>query len=400
MPSGNSFAAPLWVSAFRPFYLLGASYGPLLMVVWLGAYAGIWGMPVDPWFFLAWHGHELLFGFAAAIISGIVMTALPSWAGTAEITGERLAMLVALWLAGRLAMIAPLPPVLAAVLDCALFPAIAAVLLPQLLRVRNRWYLLLLPVLAALFAANVLFHAGRIAADAALTAFGLRLAIHAIVLLYVLKGGVLTPIFTGNALREKGRGDVPFILWLDVLAALTVVALAIADLAKLPAAWVGVAALAACVVHALRLARWRGWLVADVPLLWVMHLGYAWLVAAFGLKAAAELGGALPEMIWVHAFTVGSLGLMMLGLMTRVVLRHTGRPLRLPPAIVIGYLMVLAAALLRVAVMMFGLDNAYLYASAVLWMAPFAIYLALFGAMLWSPSLPRKDPNAKPFGLA
>lgn len=391
MPIRKGFSAPLWVSAFRPFYLLGAAYGPLLMLAWLGAYAGIWQVPVDDWLFLAWHGHEMLFGFAAAIISGIVMTALPSWAGTEEVTGKRLAMLVGLWLAGRLAMIFPLPLVLAAVVDCALFPVIAAVLLPQLLRVRNRYYLLLLPVLATLFAANVVFHAGRIAVDAALTGFGLRLAIHAIVVLYVLKGGVLTPIFTGNALREKRRADdIPFIMWLDVLAVATVVALAISDLAKLPAVWTGAAALAACAVHMLRLVRWRGWLITDIPLLWVMHLGYAWLVVALGLKAVAELGGTLPEMIWVHAFTVGSLGMMMLGLMTRVVLRHTGRPLRLPPAMVIAYLMVLVAAVLRVAVMGWGLDNAYLFASAVLWMAPFAIYLALFGAMLWSPSMPRK----------
>jgi len=390
------FAGPLWASAFRPFYLLGASYGPLLMLLWLGAYAGIWPAPVDAWFFLAWHGHEMLFGFAAAIIGGIVMTALPSWAGTEEIAGRRLALLAGLWLSGRLAMLAPVPPVLVAVVDCALFPVIAALLLPQLMQVRNRWYLLLLPVLAALFAANVIFHAGRIIGDVALTGFGLRLAIHAIVLLYVLKGGVLTPIFTGNALREKQRGgDIPFLMWLDVLAASTVVALAIADLAKLPALWIGLTALAACAVQALRLARWQGWRVADVPLLWVMHLGYAWLVVALGLKAVAELGGRLPEMIWVHAFTVGSLGLMMLGLMTRVVLRHTGRPLQLPPGIVAAYLMVLMAAALRVAVMLFGLDPAYLYASAVLWMAPFVIYLALFGAMLWSPSLPREPGQVK-----
>ncbi|MFA6313205.1 MAG: NnrS family protein [Sterolibacterium sp.] len=391
MSNWKVLAAPLWVSAFRPFYLLGAAYGPLLMLAWLGAYAGIWQVPVDDWLFLAWHGHEMLFGFAAAIISGIVMTALPSWAGTEEVTGKRLAILVGLWLAGRLALIGPVPPMLAAVVDCALFPAIAGVLLPQLLRVRNRYYLLLLPVLAALFAANVTFHAGRLAADVVWTGFGLRLAIHAIVLLYVLKGGVLTPIFTGNALRERQRGtDIPFIMWLDVLATLSVVALAIADLAKLPAAWTGAAALAACAIHALRLARWRGWLVIDIPLLWVMHLGYAWLVVAFGLKAVAELGGTLPEVIWVHAFTVGSLGMMMLGLMTRVVLRHTGRPLQPPAAIVLAYLMVPVAALLRVAVMMFGLGNGYLFASASLWMAPFAIYLALFGAMLLSPSLPRK----------
>ena len=391
----QGFSAPLWGSAFRPFYLLGASYGPLLMLLWLGAYAGVWPAPVDAWFFLAWHGHEMIFGFAAVIISGIVMTALPSWAGTEELAGRRLALLAGLWVAGRVAMLSGWPSVLAAVLDCAFFPVLASWLLPQLLQVRNRWYLLLLPVLAALFAANLVFHTGRIHVDTGLTAFGLRLAIHAIVLLYVLKAGVLTPIFTGNALREKQRGgDIPFVMWLDVLAAVSVVALAIADLARLPAPWIGFTALAACAVHTARLARWRGWLVRDIPLLWAMHLGYAWLVVAFGLKSVAELSGTLPEVTWVHAFTVGSLGLMMLGLMTRVVLRHTGRPLQLPPAIVVAYLMVLVAALLRVGVIALGLGNAWLFASASLWMAPFVIFLTLFGAVLWSPSLPRTAGQA------
>lgn len=130
MPNRDWIAGPLWVSAFRPFYLLGAAYGPLLMLAWLGAYAGVWQVPVDDWLFLAWHGHEMLFGFSAAIISGIVMTALPSWAGTEEVTGKRLAMLVGLWLVGRLALMFPLPPMLVAVVDCALFPVIAGVLLP------------------------------------------------------------------------------------------------------------------------------------------------------------------------------------------------------------------------------------------------------------------------------
>lgn len=392
MPSRETplLEAPLWLSGFRPFYLLGAAYAPLLMLAWLGAYSGWWAFPGDLPLQL-WHGHEFIFGFSAAIICGIVLTALPSWASTEEITGRRLALLVGLWLAGRVALIAPLPAALGAVLDCALFPVMALLLLPQLLRVNNRTYLLLLPILAGLFAANAIFHAGRIAADAAVMSFGVRLAIHSIVLLYVLKGGVLTPIFTGNALREKQRGSaIPFILWLDVLATASVVALAAADLAGLPALWLGNIALATCVIHAVRLARWRGWRVADIPLLLVMHLGYAWLVVAFALKAAAELSGALPEFVWLHAFTVGALGMMMLGLMTRVVLRHTGRPLHVPPLLRLAYALMFAAAVLRVTVTLGGLGTAWLALSVLLWVAPFVIYLGLFGALLWRPSLPQK----------
>ena len=389
-PWDAALKTPLWTSPFRPFYLLGTAYGLLLMLVWMGAYAGFWSFPSvgpSPWL---WHGHEMVFGFAAAIISGIVLTALPSWAGTEEISGGRLALLVGLWLAGRLALIAPLPALLGAVLDCALFPVMALLLTPQLLRVNNRNYRWLLLVLAGLFAANLVFHAGRLLADPVLAVLGLRLAIYSIILLYVLKAGVLTPIFTGNALRESGRGgDIPFIPWFDALAAASVVALAGVDLAGLPSPWIGAAALAACLIHGARLARWRGWRVADVPLLAAMHLGYLWLVLAFALRAGAELSGALPAIAWLHAFNVGALGLMMLGLMTRVTLYHTGRALQLPPLLPVAYGLMFAAAVLRVAVTLCALGSAWLALSMLLWAAPFAIYLALFGAMLWRPSLPR-----------
>jgi uncharacterized protein involved in response to NO len=380
--SSDFFSAPLWRSAFRPFYLLGASYGALFMLAWLGAYAELWpalspGMPLR-----FWHGHEIVFGFAGAIITGIVLTALPTWTGTEEIKDGRLALLAALWLAGRIAVwLAPwLPLAAVAAFDCALFPAVALMVVPQLLRAKNRLYLLLLPVLAGLFAANVAFHLGS-------ASFGLRLAIYSIMLLFVLKGGVLIPVFTGNALREKKRGDriLPWFA-LDVLAAASIVALAGADLAALPSRWTGLAAAAACIVHALRLARWRAWLVMDEPLLFVMHLGYAWLVVALGLKAAAGLAGAVPEAAWLHAFTVGALGMMMMGLMTRVVLRHTGRALVLPPAIAAAFALMFAASVLRVSATLFDLGPTFVATSALLWIAPFLVYLALFGAMLLRPS--------------
>lgn len=386
-PSSSSlFSGPLWRSAFRPFYLLGAGYGVLFMLAWLGVYANLWpamasGMPLP-----SWHGHEIVFGFAGAIITGIVLTALPTWSGTEEIKDGRLALLAALWLAGRIAMwLAPWLPVAAiAAIDCALFPATALMVAPQLLRAKNKLYLLLLPVLAGLFAANLAFHLGS-------DAFGLRLALYSIMLLYVLKAGVLIPVFTGNALREKKRGhEIPPCFVLDALAAGSIAMLAGADLASLPARWVGLAATAACLVQALRLARWRGWLVRDEPLVFVMHLGYAWLVVALGLKAAAELAGAVPQAAWMHAFTVGALGMMMMGLMTRVVLRHTGRPLGLPPAIVAAYAIMFAAAVLRVSATLFDLGRMFVAASALLWIVPFLVYLALFGAMLLRPSLPAK----------
>lgn len=385
-------AVALWRSAFRPFFLLGAAYGPLLMVYYVGVTSGLWPAPADGGTLRVWHGHEIVFGFAAAVIVGIVLTALPSWAHTEEIDGMRLQWLAGLWLLGRAALLLPLPAMLTAALDCTLYLALAWMLTPQLLRAANRYYRLFLLVIAGLLAANIVFHTGRAVGDDAMAFLGLRLAIYAIILLYVLKGGVLMPVFTGNALREKQRGEQPaFLPWLDILAAATIVVLAGADLGNLPAPAVGALAALACAVHALRLARWRGWRVADVPLLLVMHLGYAWLIVALGLKACTEMAwGIADELAWLHAFTVGALGMMMIGMMTRVSLRHTGRPLRVPPPLLLAFVAMFAAALLRVAIALELLGAAWLAASALLWTVAFLLFLGRCGSMLWQPSLPAR----------
>jgi uncharacterized protein involved in response to NO len=383
---------PLLSSAFRPFYFLGTLYAPVLVAAWLGAWLGAWEVPSVGTPLRLWHGHEMLFGFAAAIIVGIVLTALPSWAGTEDIQGGRLAVLVVLWLAGRLAFWAApwLPPLAPAAVDLLLFPAAFLMVAPQLARAPNRLYLLLLPILLALAASNAVYHYGILAAHTHLAGLGLRGALYAIIVLYVLKGGVLAPVFTGNALREKGRGEqAPFNVELEMLAVGVVLLLAALDLAGAPSPWIGLAALACAGVHAVRTARWKGWRLPDVPLVFVMHLGFAWLVFAFVLKAVAELTGLVPEATWVHAFTVGSLGLMMLGLMTRVSLRHTGRPLVVPGAMKLAYAMMFAAALIRLAATVHGLGDWAVTLAAVLWGLTFLVYFGAFAVMLVRPSLPR-----------
>lgn len=382
-----SFQEPLWSSAFRPFFLLGVPFGIfVLMLGWLSAHTGTWAPPL--WAGRLWHGHEMLFGFTAAIISGIILTALPSWAGTEEIRNRPLALLVCLWLAGRFAPVLPELP--GAALDCALFPVMMVMLTPQLLRVKNKLYLLVLPGLAGLASANIIFHLGLATGDEERAYFGLHLAVYAILIMYILKSGVMIPVFTTNELRNRQRGgEISRHAGLEVLSVLSILALATADLATLPAPWVGRLAVLACIVNAARLLRWRGWRVADAPIVFVMHLGIAWIVLALGLKAAAELGASVPREAWLHAFTVGGIGLCMTVLMTRVVLRHTGRPLKLPALIKLAYVFMFAAAILRLIWGLFALDTHVMSASALLWVLPFLIYLLLFGPMLWRPSLPR-----------
>lgn len=397
MSSPGAWGAPLWVSGFRPFYLLGALYAPLLALgggaAWLGAVdlGASGGLPL-------WHGHEMLFGFASAIVIGTLLTALPSWAGTPELRGGRLAGLTAAWLAGRLAFWAApwLPPVLVAVLDLLLWPALFLMLAPALLRVRQRLYLLALPIVAAMAAANGAYHQAVVGGDLDAAAQALRAAVWTLMVLFSLKGGLLTPVFTGNALREQGRGDVaPTSMALEALALALLVAVATSDLLQAPSALTGVLAAAAAVAQAARVLRWRGWRVADQPLLPAMHLSFAWFVAALLLRAAEAFTSALPPATWLHAFTVGALGLMMIGLMVRVVLRHTGRPLRPPPPMRGAAVAVFAAAALRLAAGVHGLPAAAYAASTLLWAVGFVVYLGLFGAILVRPSLPRPPPLAE-----
>ena len=391
------FSAALWASPFRPFFLLALAYGPLLIAAWLATLHGLWpptALPAG-----LWHGHEMIFGFAMAVIVGIALTALPGWAGTPEIHGRRLAVLAVLWLAGRAAFhLAPyLPAHLPAVIDNLLLPVLIAFLAPQLLRAANPLYLLLLPILAALWAANIAFYAAHSGADPGRAASALHAALYAIIVLFILKGGVLTQVFTGNALRARGRGtQESFRRGLETVATAAVVALAIADLGGAPRALSGGLALFCVLVHTWRTARWQGWRVIDEPLVALMQLGFLWLILAFALKAAADLGGLVPANTWIHAFTVGALGMMMLSLITRVGLRHTGRPLALPASLGAAALLMLAAALLRQAVEVAGLGLRPLTLAALLWGAAILVPLCRFGPLLLRPSLPRAAPRADP----
>jgi uncharacterized protein involved in response to NO len=250
-----------------------------------------------------------------------------------------------------------------------------------------------LPALAALAAANGIYHLGVLTADLALAQLGLRASVYALVTLFVLIGGVLTPIFTGNALRLAGKGDQPrFNVWLEAGAVGSVVLLALLDLSAAPAPWVGLAALACAIVHAVRTARWRGWLVARQPLLSVMHLSFVWLVISLVLKAVAELTGQVPASAWLHVFTVGSLGMMMLGLMTRVALRHTGRPLLVPRSMRLAYAAMFAAVPIRLAVDVHSLGVWPAALAASLWAAAFGTFFIVFARTLTGPSLPRSAP--------
>ena len=383
--------APIWLSGFRPFYILAALYGPLVILIWpLG-----WLEPLAPTYSLPmtlWHGHEMLFGFAAAIVAGFVLTALPGWALTEEIQGRRLMTLTIVWLAGRIVFwwSAELPAQLVLVVDAAFYFLLALLVTPGLLRVEQKLYQLLLPILGGFFITNVMYHEAAVALDVHGVQKALELAVYVLMVLFSFVAGFLTPVFTGNELRDRGRGrEAVFSMPLETAAILSVVFYAITGYYDSEPMLSGTAALAALVVHAIRMGSWRGWRVRDVPIVFVMHLGYLWLLVTFATRALSDFTALDIDSVTLHAFTVGAFGLTKMGLMTRVVLRHTGRPVIPGTLIIATYWAMLGAAVLRYAATLWPEHSFILTGSSLVWIACLLVYFVSYGAMMWRPSLPR-----------
>lgn len=347
--------------------------------------------PQSPAEAATWHSHEMLFGFAAAIVSGILLTALPSWAGTPEWQGGRLAALVALWVAGRIAFwCEALPLPWRGAIDFVYFPVMMLWLAPQLLRLSDRRFLWLLPILGGFAAAQALYWLGHWRAEPTLRASGLHWGVHALLLLFVVKGGLLTPIFTGNALRERRLGDAPkFLPELEYGIAIAVLLLALTQALATPAASLATICFGSAALLVFRSWRWQAWRVADLPMLAAMHLAFLWLIVALVLRGWAALDVRLPRDAWLHAFLVGAVGAMMLSLMNRVSLRHSGRAMMVTKPMRWAFVAINLAALVRVAAALGRLDGLWTAGAMTLWAAAFGTYLVCFARVLCSPSQAR-----------
>ncbi|HUI62392.1 MAG TPA: NnrS family protein, partial [Steroidobacteraceae bacterium] len=336
------------------------------------------------------HAHEMLFGFIGAAVAGFLLTAVPSWTGQRGFAGGPLLLLVSVWLAGRVlvAMSSYCPLLLCAVVDCAFLPLLAALLLPPLLRGANR-NTRLLPVLAALALVNVVFYIGLAQGSAALARGALLTGVNLVLLLVTVIGGRVLPAFTSAALRQRDD-PTPLRRWwgIDTAAVAAMVAVLVVDLLAGPGRLAGAVALSAAVLQALRLYQWRSLRTFGMPILWVLHLAYAWLPLGLALKALALLWGIGAAWSWVHALTIGVAALMTLGIMSRAALGHTGRPLVAQPLTACAYVLLAASAASRA----FGPATGASYATviavaALLWTAAFGIFLWVYTPILCAPRI-------------
>ena len=378
----------LFGRGFRPFFLLAAAYAVVFVPIWICVLFGWVAAP--QWLWLsAWHAHEMLFGFCAAAIAGFLLTSVPVWTGTTALAGGRLAALAALWLAGRGAMLAAgRAPALTAAVDLAFLPALALAIGPPIYRAGVRRNFGFPLAILGFAAANAGMHAEALGLASGAAAVGLRAGVDLVALLVVVVGGRVVPSFTTNALRRAGSAELASSpAWAERASVPAVLLFLSIDLALPASIWSGSVAMLAAIVLAARMSGWRSLHALRDPLLWSLHLGHAWVVVGFACIAASDLAAAWPRSVAIHALTAGAFGSMILAIMTRVALGHTGRPLVAPRSAVVAYGLVTLAALLRTAgVAAFPADTLPVIAlGGVLWAGAFAVFLVGYGPLLIAP---------------
>jgi uncharacterized protein involved in response to NO len=377
------YAGPAFFSyGFRPFFFGGALWAAAGILVWIPIHAGLWQWrsAIAP---LDWHIHEMLYGYVPAIVAGFLLTAIPNWTGRLPVCGAPLAALFALWVAGRIAMLATaaigLPA--AATIDSAFLLVLLAVAAREVMAGKNWRNLRVLVIVTVLALGNIAFHAEIIATGAA--DYGTRLGIAAVILLISLIGGRIIPSFTHNWLvRENpGRLPVPFGRYDMVTLAVSVIAF-VAFVASPLATWTGILLIAAGVMHLVRLSRWAGDRTFRDRLVLVLHVAYLFVPVGFLLTGLATFSpDAVPTSAGIHAWTAGAIGMMTMAVMTRASLGHTRQPLIASPITQAIYLCLFAAALLRIAAAMTG-SIGLLHGSGMLWVLAFGGFAASYGPLL------------------
>lgn len=379
---------PLLRYGFRPFFL-GAGLAAMLLIPWWAASYAFGVSLGTAWPPTLWHGHEMLFGFIVAAIAGFLLTAVPSWTGARGFAGRPLAIVSGVWLLGRIAIATsqlwPLPVV--AALDLAFLPALAILVTPPLVRARNR-NTPLLAVLAALWATDAAFYWGLSRHNDGTSLRALIVGIDIVLLLITVIGGRIVPAFTASALKQRSiAGTVRAWPGVTELAVGSMIAVVLSDLFVPDGTIAGVIAALAAAIQAVRLIQWRTLKTLRQPIVWVLHLAYIWLPIGLALKAVALLTGAAPAAFWLHALTIGAAATMILAVMTRASLGHTGRPLVIDPVIALAYLLLTAAALVRVfglAILRIAYPEVILVA-AFLWTAAFVLFTWIYAPMLLAP---------------
>jgi uncharacterized protein involved in response to NO len=363
-------AFALWQLGFRPFYLLAAIFASVSIALW-GAQAAGWLTTAylrGP----LWHAHEMVFGFTLAVITGFLFTAVRNWTSRPTPTGAMLAALAVLWMAGRTLVLTPFD-VAAACVNVAFPLAVAVGVAVPLVGSRNWRNFFFVGLLVIMAAAVTATHLAQLQIVALPAWLGLRVALDVILVVTTVLGGRVIPMFTTNGVRGA---RVQRNALVERAVAVSVVALLVADAIGAPPVLLALVSVLGAVAQSARALLWRPWQTWRVPLVWILHAGYGWIPVHLALRALSEFdliaGASLPT----HALTVGAVGGLTLGMMTRTAKGHTGRVLRASRWDIAAFLSVTAAAVVRVWAPLVWprLYIAAVVGSAALWSIAYAIY--------------------------
>lgn len=388
-PSARPF--PLFSIGFRPFFLAAGLYAAWSAVAWICFYVR-GAEPPHIWDDMAaWHGHEMLFGFVAAVVAGFLLTAVPNWTKARPIRAWPLAVMVGVWFAGRLAMHGYFPgsATVAAAIDVLFLPMLGLSLLPAIIRGHSTRNVVFFILIALLTAMNTIIHAGMAGIDLPLDPQqALTSSIFIVIQMIAVFAGRIIPLFTRNALKVAGIGFIAR-SWpaLDALSLGSVAILVLCALAgQADTQLAGAVALAAGVLNIIRMAPWNGHQAFRMPIVLVLHAGYVWI--ALGLTAYGYALLLAPSLQWpaLHVLTIGGIGTMTLAMMSRVALGHTGRTILASKPMVAVYALLQLAVLVRIAGGLGWIDYTVSVAGAGWsWSAAFAIFSVIHLPILTRP---------------
>jgi uncharacterized protein involved in response to NO len=378
-------APPILRGGFRPFFFGAAAWGVIALALWLCSISGLFQLPtaLEP---VAWHRHEMIFGFVGAAVAGFLLTAIPNWTGRLPIAGRPLLALFSLWAAARIGLlfstvVGILP---AAVLDVGFFATLTAVGAREVLAAKNRNVPIV--VMALLFTlADAADYAGS---EGLIRDVGWQAAIALVIIMISVIGGRIIPSFTRNWMAKQGEKErlptqpAP----LDVLVIAGTVICLLFWLMLPGNRLTGLLLVLAAALQLLRLSRWGGMRAVGDPLVLILHAGYAWIPIGLLLLGLSIGGFDVPRSAAVHALTAGAMTTMVLAVMTRATLGHTGRALIASGGTVALYTCVTVAAVLRVtAALGLGSYALLLDISGSAWIVALILFLAVYGPMLWQP---------------
>lgn len=391
VPRLKPYAGPALLSyGFRPFFLLGPAWAGLEIAAWLPIY---WGeVPLETVFSARdWHVHELLFGFVPAVVAGFLLTAIPNWTGRLPLQGRPLAVLVATWLGGRIAVTlsAGIGWAAAACVDASFLLLMLAAVTREIVAGSNWRNLKIAGLLGLLASANIAFHLE--AHFTGIADYSARAGIAVTIMMIMVIGGRIIPSFTRNWLMRQPPGRLPAPFGRFDVACLSLSGVSLASWVvgqdNLPT---GVLLLAAGAANGVRLHRWAGQRTLSDRLVLILHVGYAFVPVGFLLAGLAAFDLAMPS-AGIHAWTTGAIGILTLAVMSRASLGHTGRPLVASPALQAVYGSALVAALARLASILVTSHGSLLLAvAAIAWAAAFVGFAFLYFPILCLPRAPNR----------